>query len=368
MKKSPSILLCVNLVSERRAEREFLLRPALPEQLAALKVKDALARVEGVGDVQLPRPPRLQHAHLARPAAAGLLANDRRRRDRRHPGAERAGRGRPARPAARAPARPRCPSSWSSRPRDGSATRAAVRGHHRQDGRRTARSSTCGTWSARTSAKKPAAPPRRASSWGPRTTTSTATSTTSPSVTLAVFQLPGSNALTTADGHPGGNEEARDKGVFPEGVEYKIVYDTTVFVDESIHEVYKTLFEAFILVFIVVLVFLQDWRATLMPMIDVPVSLDRHLRRHGLAGLLLEQPDRSSDWCWPSASSSTTPSSWWRTSNAGWPRGCRRARPPSRPWTKSPDRSSPSPWCSARSSSPRRSWPASAASSTGSSP
>ena len=46
-----------------------------------------------------------------------------------------------------------------------------------------------------------------------------------------------------------------------------------MFIDESIHEVYKTLFEAFVLVFIVVLVFLQDWRATLMPMIDVPVSL-----------------------------------------------------------------------------------------------
>jgi len=46
-----------------------------------------------------------------------------------------------------------------------------------------------------------------------------------------------------------------------------------VFVDESVHEVYKTLFEAFVLVFVVVLVFLQDWRATLLPMIDVPVSL-----------------------------------------------------------------------------------------------
>ena len=56
-------------------------------------------------------------------------------------------------------------------------------------------------------------------------------------------------------------------------MDYKIVYDTTVFIDESVHEVYKTLFEAFVLVFIVVLVFLQDWRATLMPMIDVPVSL-----------------------------------------------------------------------------------------------
>ena len=56
-------------------------------------------------------------------------------------------------------------------------------------------------------------------------------------------------------------------------MEYRIVYDTTVFVNESVHEVYKTLIEAFILVFLVVLIFLQDWRATLLPMIDVPVSL-----------------------------------------------------------------------------------------------
>ncbi len=93
----------------------------------------------------------------------------------------------------------------------------------------------------------------------------------SPSVTLAVFQLPGSNALATAEGVRA--EMERQKQRFPAGVDYRVVYDTTVFVNESVHEVYKTLFEAFILVFIVVLVFLQDWRATLMPMIDVPVSL-----------------------------------------------------------------------------------------------
>jgi multidrug efflux pump len=93
----------------------------------------------------------------------------------------------------------------------------------------------------------------------------------SPSVTLAVFQLPGSNALATAEGVRA--EMERQKARFPAGVDYRVVYDTTVFVNESVHEVYKTLFEAFILVFIVVLVFLQDWRATLMPMIDVPVSL-----------------------------------------------------------------------------------------------
>jgi multidrug efflux pump len=92
-----------------------------------------------------------------------------------------------------------------------------------------------------------------------------------PSTMLAVFQLPGSNALATADGIKA--EMARLKERFPQGVDYRIVYDTTVFVNESIHEVYKTLYEAFILVFIVVLIFLQDWRATLMPMIDVPVSL-----------------------------------------------------------------------------------------------
>ena len=92
-----------------------------------------------------------------------------------------------------------------------------------------------------------------------------------PSITLAIFQLPGANALATADAVRAEMERLRAR--FPAGMEYKIVYDTTVFVDESIHEVYKTLFEAFVLVFVVVLVFLQDWRATLLPMIDVPVSL-----------------------------------------------------------------------------------------------
>ena len=92
-----------------------------------------------------------------------------------------------------------------------------------------------------------------------------------PSITLAVFQLPGSNALATAEAVRNKMEDLRTR--FPEGLEYRIVYDTTVFVDESIHEVYKTLFEAFVLVFIVVLVFLQNWRATIIPMVAVPVSL-----------------------------------------------------------------------------------------------
>jgi multidrug efflux pump len=92
-----------------------------------------------------------------------------------------------------------------------------------------------------------------------------------PSITMAVFQLPGANALATAEQIRGEMEKL--KRAFPSGIDYRIIYDTTIFIDESVHEVYKTLFEAFVLVFIVVLLFLQDWRATLMPMIDVPVSL-----------------------------------------------------------------------------------------------
>lgn len=93
-----------------------------------------------------------------------------------------------------------------------------------------------------------------------------------PSVTLAVFQLPGSNALNTAKAIRAKMEELKGRA-FPEGVDYRIEYDTTIFVEESITSVYHTLIEAFVLVFIVVLVFLQNWRATIIPMVAVPVSL-----------------------------------------------------------------------------------------------
>ena len=77
------------------------------------------------------------------------------------------------------------------------------------------------------------------------------------------------------------------KSRFPEGVEYRIEYDTTVFVEESIASVYHTLIEAFVLVFIVVLVFLQNWRATIIPMIAVPVSLIGTLAVMALFGFSL---------------------------------------------------------------------------------
>ena len=106
-----------------------------------------------------------------------------------------------------------------------------------------------------------------------------------PCITLAVYQLPGSNALATADTLKKSMEEL--KAAFPSGIDYKIVYDTTIFVNESVHEVYKTLVEAFILVFIVVLVFLQNWRATIIPMVAVPVSLIGTLAVMALLGFTL---------------------------------------------------------------------------------
>ena len=92
-----------------------------------------------------------------------------------------------------------------------------------------------------------------------------------PSVALTINQLPGSNALETADGVYAKMKDLKTR--FPDGLDYQIVYDTTPFVRESVNEVFITLRDAVILVAIVVLLFLQDWRAMILPMIDVPVSL-----------------------------------------------------------------------------------------------
>lgn len=92
-----------------------------------------------------------------------------------------------------------------------------------------------------------------------------------PSVGLGIFQLPGTNAIATADAIYKRMEELSK--TFPPGVAYSIPYDTTIFVRESIRDVVKTLFEAVGLVVIVVLVFLQSWRASLIPLLAIPVSL-----------------------------------------------------------------------------------------------
>jgi len=106
-----------------------------------------------------------------------------------------------------------------------------------------------------------------------------------PTVGLAIFQLPGSNALDVADHVKARMRELEKR--FPKGVRYAIVYDTTPFVRESVSEVFHTLRDAVILVAIVVLLFLQDWRSLLLPVIDVAVSLVGTFAVMKLAGFSL---------------------------------------------------------------------------------
>ncbi|WP_299745535.1 multidrug efflux RND transporter permease subunit [uncultured Tateyamaria sp.] len=92
-----------------------------------------------------------------------------------------------------------------------------------------------------------------------------------PAVALGIFQRPGSNALATADEVRATMDElAQD---FPNGLEYQVVYNPTEFISASIDAVYKTLFEAVLLVVIVIIVFLQSWRTALIPLLAIPVSL-----------------------------------------------------------------------------------------------
>jgi hydrophobe/amphiphile efflux-1 (HAE1) family protein len=92
-----------------------------------------------------------------------------------------------------------------------------------------------------------------------------------PTAIIGVYQLPDANALEVAKGV----RQVMDglAPAFPKGIHYSIPFDTTLFVSESVHEVVKTLLEAGVLVLLVVFIFLESWRATLIPMLAIPVSL-----------------------------------------------------------------------------------------------
>ena len=92
-----------------------------------------------------------------------------------------------------------------------------------------------------------------------------------PAVVLLVSQTPGANALSVANSVKETMAEL-SKG-FPKGIEYRIVYNPTEFIQRSVDELIKTIYEAVLLVVIVVLVFLQTWRATIIPVVAIPVSL-----------------------------------------------------------------------------------------------
>src|SRR5262245_23946807 len=88
---------------------------------------------------------------------------------------------------------------------------------------------------------------------------------------IGIFQRPGSNALATAATILGTMDELAKS--FPPGLSYRVAYNTTEFIQQSVDEVIKTLFEAAVLVVIVIILFLQSWRAAIIPIVAIPVSL-----------------------------------------------------------------------------------------------
>ena len=106
---------------------------------------------------------------------------------------------------------------------------------------------------------------------GSKSYTQAATMNGMPAAAIAVYQLPGANALEVADAVRA--TLARLSERFPEGLAWSVPFDTTKAVSASIAEVYETLFIAILLVFLTIYVFLQDWRATLIPAVTIPVSL-----------------------------------------------------------------------------------------------
>jgi multidrug efflux pump len=260
-KKSPSILLCVNLISEKVAnakpgEEEYKFNQLYLSNYATLNVKDVLARIAGVGDVTFLGPRDYSMRIWLNPEKAAALSItpaqvvDKLREQNRQVPAGRVGQ--PPVPVGQDFQYPLSTPSRLVTPAEfGEVIVKSDKGIivklkevvRAQDGIEL----------------------------GAKNYDVNSYLDGQPSVTLAVFQLPGSNALETADAIKKSMQRLSE--TFPQGVKYDIVYDTTVFIDESIHAVYHTLIEAIVLVFIVVLVFLQNWRATIIPMIAVPVSL-----------------------------------------------------------------------------------------------
>ncbi len=249
VKSSPNFIMVVHLLSpDNRYDITYLRNYGL------LQVKDVLARIPGIGQVAGLRRRRLFHAGVARPREGRGPWAGRDRRGERHPGAECPGRGRRGRRAADAgagglPAQHQC-----ARPPD---QRGGVRRTSSSRPARTARSPGFAT--------------SRGWSWRAGDYALRSMLDGKEAVGIGIFQAPGSNALQLSSTVRATMEELKKN--FPEGVEYRIVYDPTINVRDGIREVVKTLFEAILLVVLVVVLFLQTWRASIIPLVAVPVSI-----------------------------------------------------------------------------------------------
>src|SRR6516162_4295591 len=241
-KKSPSILLCVNLISgkvkdSKTGEEKYKYDQLYLSNYATLNVKDVLARIPGVGDVSFLGPRDYSMRIWLDPnktSSVGLdpseVVSKLREQNKQVP----AGRvGQPPIPAGQDFQYPlTTPSRLVTQEQFGEVIIKSSKGINVK--------------------LKELVRDKAGIELGAKNYDVNSYLDGQPSVTLAVFQLPGSNAIDTA-------KEIKKKmqnlsELFPKGVEYKIVYDTTVFIQESIDAVYHTLIEAIILVFIVVLV------------------------------------------------------------------------------------------------------------------
>ncbi len=282
-KKSPSILLCVNLVSAKRPDGSFFYDQLYLSNFATLSVKDDLARIKGVGDVSFLGPRDYSMRVWLDPdklASRDLTATDVVNAVREQNRQVAAGRlGQPPVPHAdsvkfqlpiNTAGRLTTEEQFENIVLKTSDTGGVV---HFSDVVRDTQRDADGNVTV------------KGIELGAKNYDVNSYLDGDPCATLAIFQLPGSNALNTAEAIRAKMEELKSR--FPEGVDYKIYYDTTVFVEESVNSVIHTLIEAFVLVFIVVLVFLQNWRATIIPMVAVPVSLIGALAVMALLGFSL---------------------------------------------------------------------------------
>ena len=247
-KQSPDTLMYLALYSP-----DGTYDPLFISNYGFVYVVDELKRVKGVGDVRVFGSDFGMRVWLKpdRMASLGITAADVAAGD---PRAEPAGAGRPGRPAA-GHARAELPVLAA---RAGPAHRGGgIRRRHRAARSRTARSSASGTSAASNSARAATATSRRSTASRPPRSRSR-----------------WCRARTRSRPRTSSRRElARARGAFPKGLDYRIVYDTSAFVEASVEEVVKTFFEALLLVLIVVFLFLQNWRTTLIPMLAVPVSL-----------------------------------------------------------------------------------------------
>ena len=247
-KKSPNVLMIVNLFSTDDSRDNLDL-----SNYATIQIRDELSRLPGVGDITYLGQRDYSMRLWLDPQKLAAYSLNAAGRDQRRPGAEHPGGGRPDRPAADADG-PGVPVHHDHARPPGE--HRPVRRHHRQEHQRPA-GLPAGTWPT--------------SSWAPSPTTRPARWTASRRWPCRSTSCPAPTPCEVAERVKERMKELKDH--FPPGIDYAIVYDTTPFINESISEVFETLFDAIVLVAVVVLVFLQNWRSALIPLIAVPVAI-----------------------------------------------------------------------------------------------